>query len=324
MKKLAFIGQEYFHAMFEDDLNDLFEVKVFPFNFEMNLNDFKGLIEFQADFNVFFRGEFISNELLDLLNGIKINLSSEPFPRKINNKWHYTKDSLVRYFVFRKIRGKKFDYVFHYDKASLLLFEKDKLGISGEFLLPAATKAYAPENVPKKWDLFFFGRSSIHREKFFAYSKHKYNFLHIAHGIWGKDVVNYVSRAKINLNVHAEEEISWEPRVQAMLAMGAFVISEKINPNDYLRPGKDYVEVETPEDLNEKIEYYLKNEEEREKIAENGRKRALEYFSADRNFKDLIKKIENHELKNFKTEPRGSFLFDILNIFWLLKIKCKK
>ena len=125
-KKIAFISQpEYFRFIYEHDLDDSFEVREFPYHFGMGADQFDDLIEFNADYNVFFRGEFFPNEVLQKLQGKKIALSSEPFPRKIERKWEYTMDSIKRYLTFRNIRTKFFDYVFHYDISSKELFEKD-------------------------------------------------------------------------------------------------------------------------------------------------------------------------------------------------------
>ena len=281
MKKVAFISQpEYFRFMYENDLNDVFEVKEFPFNYDMTADQFNDLIDFNADYNVFFRGEFFPEEALEKLEGIKIALSSEPFPRKIENKWEYTLDSINRYEQFKKIKNKKFDYVFHYDISSAPLFDEDGMKISGEFFFPIARKVYVPLDREKKWDLFFSGRSTKHREDLFGRLKHHYNFLHIVHGIWGADVVEYMNQSKICINAHAEDEISWEPRMQMMLASGSFVLSEKITPNKYLRPGVDYIEYSDSADLFKKVEFYLKNENERNLIIKNAQQRTLKYFDS--------------------------------------------
>ena len=93
--------------------------------------------------------------------------------------------------------------------------------------------------------MFFIGRSTAHRERFFGALKHYKQFLHICHGVWGPALVDHMCAAKVCLNVHAENEVSWEPRMQMMLACGVFVVSERITPNPYLRPGVDYVQADS-------------------------------------------------------------------------------
>lgn len=318
MKRIAFVSQpEYFRFMYEHDLDSMFEVREFTFKFDMTKEDFKDLKAFNADYNFFFRGEFFPKEILKELKGVKIAFSSEPFPRKIGDRWEYTKDSLKRYIVFRSIRNSPFDYVFHYDVTSSLLFEKDGISISGEFVFPVATNTYKSLNSEKRWDFFFVGRATDHRDALFNSLKHRYNFLHIAHGIWGPDLVDYISKSKICLNAHAELEVSWEPRIQMMLSCGAFVMSEKITPNKYLRPGVDYVEYDGEVDLRKKSEYYLAHRSEREKIANSGRKRVLELLDSKKVFPQLITRIEKGEVQKYQSRKRGNILFDLLD--WAMK-----
>jgi glycosyltransferase involved in cell wall biosynthesis len=315
-KKISFISQpEYFRFIYENDLNDIFEVQEFPFNFDAKIDDFEKLVEFNADCNIFFRGEFFPNEILKKIKGKKIALSSEPFPRKINGKWEYTLDSLKRYFNFRKIRNKNFDYIFHYDISSKELFEKDGILISGEFTFPVATETYKKStDNNKKWDIFFIGRSTKHREDLFGPLKHKFNFLHIAHGVWGPELVEYINKSKICINAHAEEEISWEPRMQMLLSSGAFVLSEKITPNPYLKPGTDYVEFSGKYDLIEKFEYYLNRKNEREKITENAQKKIINTFDAKKRFYQLFNDLDSGKIK--KTSFKKGLLFFELILFF--------
>ncbi|MBU2578425.1 glycosyltransferase [Patescibacteria group bacterium] len=317
-KKVAFIAQpEYYRFTYENDLDELFDVMEFKFTHAMASEQFTALLDYNADFNIFFRGEFVPNDVLQRLSGITINLSSEPFPREINNHIEYTRDSLRRYNSFRMVRTKSFDYIFHYDAASLDFMQKEGLILSGEFVFPVATGVYKPSNEEEKWDIFFIGRSTTHREQFFSSLKHNFNFLHIAHGFWGEELVKYINASRICLNVHAEDEISWEPRLQMMLACGAFVISEPVTPNNYLRPGLDYIEVSSKDELFETASYYLEHEEERRKIAESGLIRVQEYLSSKKVFSNLIQDIDGDRYPKFKAET-GSLFWKIYSILWEL------
>ncbi len=314
MRKLAFISQpEFFRFIYEHDLDKYFIVKEFPFVFSMTEGDFDKLVEFDADYNIFFRGEFFPENVLKKLRGKKIALSSEPFPRKIDNHWEYSLDSVKRYLLFRNnIRMKSFDYIFHYDISSLPLFESDGLKISGEFIFPVARGLYKSKNKAKEWDIFFIGRSTEHREQLFGQLKHHCHFLHIAHGIWGQELVDYIDKSKICLNIHAEEEISWEPRVQMMLACRAFVISEKITPNRYLRPGTDYIEISDEKDLFEKVNYYLRSQRGREKIIRNTEESIDKYFDSKKVFLKFIRDIDEDKYPKFEVRGRENLIFRCL------------
>lgn len=290
--KIAFISQpEYFSFIYENDLQSLGDVKEFVFNFSMTEKDFSGLIEFDPDISFFFRGEFFPEKVLNLLRGLKVNLSSEPFPNMVEGKINYTLDSLKRYKNFRTIISKPFDYVFHYDKSSIPFIKKDGINLSGEFYFPVASSVYKKINLPKRWDFFFIGRSTAHRERFLGPLKHEYKFLHICHGVWGKELVDYVNQCKICLNIHAENEVSWEPRVQMLMATGNLVISEKITETLYLIPGQDFVEVSSPRELFEKAKYYLEHEDEKEEIALNGMNKIHAFFDSKKIFKKFIEEL---------------------------------
>ena len=309
--KIAFIGQpEYFRFTYENDLDGFANVEEFKLIYTMDSDEYQDLINFDADYNFFFRGEYVPDDVLQALNGINVDLSSEPFPRKINDQIKFTRDSMNRYCVFRQIRNKPYDYVFHYDRASLEFMQKDGLYLSGEFPLPVATNTYKPMDIGTKWDFFFIGRSTQHRELIFDSLKHHFNFLHIAHGIWGEDLVKLINQAKISLNVHAEDEISWEPRLQMLLACGAFVISEPVTPNCYFRPGIDYIELSKSDNWSETAIYYLEHPNERQKIATNGYHRTLELLESSKVFQELISDINNGKYQKFKASS-GSFFWNL-------------
>lgn len=311
--RIAFVSQpEYFKFMHEKDLDGYAEIKEFELVSMLEHRNFEDLIDFSADYNFFFRGEFLPATLLSRLAGKTIALSSEPFPRYLGNKLKYTRDSLKRYMDFRsRIRLLPFDYVFHYDEASLEFLARDGLHLSGGFPFPVATDTYVEQWVEQKWDLFFIGRSTPHRERFFGSLKHHFEFLHICHGIYGPPLIEYISQAKICLNVHAEHEISWEPRMQMLLACGAFVITEPITPNPFLRPGVDYIEASSPADMYEKVAYYLDNEEERRSIAASGKARVVELLSAKRNFPQLVDDLEQGKFPRFVVS-KPSILMELM------------
>lgn len=325
MVKIAFICQpEYFRFCFENSLKNIYDVVEVPYSFDMRYEDLCCLEEIDADFNIFFRGEFIPNELLINLRGLKINLSSEPFPRYINNKLNFSYDSFKRYFSFREIKYKNFDYVFHYDQASLSFIINDGLFLSGSFAFPVATGVYKPMEMDKTWDIFFIGRSTNHREQHFSHLKHVYNFLHIAHGVWGPSLVGYVNMSKICLNIHAENEMSWEPRLQMLLSCGAFVISEKITPNTILRPNIDYIEISSRHELREAVGYYLSHPEERKIISENGLKRVNELLDSRKIFEKLIKDLNDNFYTKFNVKNGSMKIQALINTYRIINKTIKR
>lgn len=307
--KIAFISQpEYYRFMYENCLSKDFITKEFRLVEVIKNPNATELIEFDAHINIFFRGELLPNDILESLSGLKINLSSEPFPCMIENHPQYSWDLLRRYLEFRHIRTKPFDYIFHIDKHSLPFMEKDGLHLSGEFIYPVALDVYRPILQQKNWDLFFIGRSTRHRERFFGSLKNHYNFLHIAHGMWGQELVEYINASKICLNIHAEKDHFWEPRMQMMLACGAFVISEPIPANEILQPGIHYIEVSSSCELSEAVEYFLRHKQEREAISQSGYQQVCEKLDSITVFNNFISDIQ---ADNYEKYQAGSS-----NITW--------
>lgn len=318
MKKIAFVSQpEYFRFMYENDLEHLFIIREFLFNFGMVETDFDNLVKFNPDLVFFFRGEYFPEAVLRKLRGKKVALSSEPFPRFIDGKWRLTKDSLRRFSEFYSIKKKAFDYVFHYDVSSKKLLDSTGFGLSGFFSFPVATNVYKPnESKDYVWDIFFIGKSSEHRESFFGQLKNRYKFLHIAHGIWGPDLLTYVHKSRICLNVHASSEISWEPRMQMLLASGACVVSEPITPNAYIKPNIHFFECKTPGEMFDTVRSVLDNDALRQEKIANGLKTVRKNFVAEEKFVQLIKSIEEGGVKRFSPKPS---IFDrAWNLVWTL------
>jgi hypothetical protein len=310
--KIAFVSQpEYFRFIYENELDTFAEVSEFKYELGKKKSDYQDLIDFEADYNFIFRAETIPSELIAELKGIRVALSSEIFPKFIGNKPVITIDSLTRYLAFRAIRKKSFDYVYHYDESSIPFMKWDGLHVSGPFPFPVATSVYTPEQRKKHWDIFFIGRSTRYREMFLGPLKHKYNFLHICHGFWGKPLVEHITRSSISLNIHAEDEISWEPRMQMMMACGAFMISQKISPNKFLRSGVDYIEISNPRQLFEAVAYYLNHPSERDKIAKSGQERVRSMLDSNAVFRKLIEEIEGRKHHQYRYD-QGSYLLDLL------------
>jgi hypothetical protein len=259
-----------------------------------NANDFQNIIRFKADINVIFRGEFVPASVLNSLQGIKVAISTEPFPKVIDKKFDYTLDSIRRFKYFLTIFEKNFDYVFHYDQSSEFFLRGQGIELSGYFALPIAHQTYKPPlNFVPKWDICFIGRSTTHREEFLLPIKSQFKVIHIAHGICGTELLDYINYSKINLNLHAEPELSWEPRVQLLLACGALVISENISPNDHLIPGKHFLEVKNKDELLPLCDQVLQKYHHYDDIKKDGVRQVHKTLCSYTNFNLLIENILN-------------------------------
>lgn len=99
--------------------------------------------------------------------------------------------------------------------------------------------------------------------------------------------------AAINLNISLKTIRTGIPlRVFDILGCGGFLITNyQEELFDFFEPGVDLVVYEDLKDLVLKVDYYLRHEEERKAIAENGRKKAKESCS----FISRLEKIFNQE-----------------------------
>lgn len=92
------------------------------------------------------------------------------------------------------------------------------------------------------------------------------------------DTAPYIFRhSKINLNISLRSIKSGVPlRVFDILGAGGFLISNYQNDfHDVLVPGQDCILYDSDKDLLEKVNYYLRNEEERLEIARNGHEKII-------------------------------------------------
>ncbi len=291
--RVAIVSQpEYFRCHYEDELSSEYDFADFDMRWSGKPDDFRALLEFAPDITFVFRGELLPRETLQRLTGTKVAFSSEPFPKFYNDQFHYTSDSLARFEFFSSIRDLPYDYVFHYDAASEIFLRNQGFFLSGYTPFPIARSVYRPVNSSIKWDIFFIGRSTEHRERFLGPLKRDFKFLHIAHGVQGAELVSYICSSKININLHAEAELSWEPRLQMLLACGALALSEPIPANASLRPGCEFIEVHNPDDCYAACVSALNEPDRFDAFRKAGLQAITELFCAKRFFRKLISELK--------------------------------
>ncbi len=81
-----------------------------------------------------------------------------------------------------------------------------------------------------------------------------------------------IKGAKINLNITLRSIVSGIPlRAMDIMGCGGFLLTNfQADFLEFFVPGEDYDYFESPEDLKEKVAYYLSHEEKRKEIAHNG------------------------------------------------------
>ena len=143
--------------------------------------------------------------------------------------------------------------------------------------------AVAKAGGKRGWRLLFAG--PFYEKRYFwkpLYLKVKYGALcrYVQCGeLSSQEVAEFYRRSKICLNIQGNEGDNLNPRTFEIMATGAFELISR--HKDYLgliEPGRDLVDFGTPEELVEKISYYLEHEKERKAIAANGYRQVKDKF----------------------------------------------
>lgn len=144
--------------------------------------------------------------------------------------------------------------------------------------------------ITKEWDVCTamteYGRR---RKNIMALSISPYRF-HNGYGLWGEEYSRFLQSGKMVFNQSNHKELT--RRVFEALGSGCFLITDRIPESTGLyqlfTPGRDLIVFWNRWDLFRKIRYYLRHPEERERIAENGYRKAISGHSAHQRAKQIL------------------------------------
>lgn len=165
-------------------------------------------------------------------------------------------------------------------------------------------------NTPYQWDVVFIG--SFEQERFdiirqlasagvhvcvFGNGWHKIDAIKVPptlkierRPVYDNEFVHVLHQSRIALNFfrRANDDVITARAVE-IPATGTFMLSERTDEvQKYFEEGKEAEYFDSPSELIEKVKYYLQHDEERERIARNGRKRCeLSGYS----YKERMKKV---------------------------------
>lgn len=108
------------------------------------------------------------------------------------------------------------------------------------------------------------------------------------------DMAPYVFKStKINLNITLRSIKSGIPlRAFDILGAGGFLLTNyQADFDDCYVNGEDYVSFESPEDMMDKISYYLEHDEERTELAQNGFQRTVRLHTYTMRVQEIIEII---------------------------------
>jgi len=136
------------------------------------------------------------------------------------------------------------------------------------------------ENIEYKHDATFIGNMSPHTGTHSDRLKYKneVEFTHLE-GVYGKEHNKVVNESKINLNFAHTSTAGASVRVFKILASGGFLLTTPWEGMEELfTVGKDLDTFESPQELREKIDFYLNNEQKRDEIRLNGHKTVQKFM----------------------------------------------
>ena len=234
IKHIAFVMQpEYFQCTVPRSLPG-YKIHEIHINFEpsdpsryfpcLELNEKQ-----KIDYWVFFRGEFVPEQVLTELEGKKINISTEPIGREDIRKMYFGQN---QYFFLEHF--KYFDYFTHYDPTEIPELKAQGFKIDSCFPLPVDTETYKIEKRKKEWDCVFLGRATQRRQLLLGSLKKDFNFLHIDSGCWGKEAVRAYNMSKIGVNLHVGKFPQFQHRVMNMMACGLPILSDELSNTGWI------------------------------------------------------------------------------------------
>lgn len=127
--------------------------------------------------------------------------------------------------------------------------------------------------VDKKFDVIFYGAITPRRYRIIEKIANETKLsMHVpAHFLWGKDKHMTLKSAKVVLNVHMNELKAFEkPRIVVDgLSNKNFILTETIDHLEGFTPRKHFA-MASYDSLIEELAYWVQNDEERDKIIQNG------------------------------------------------------
>ena len=152
----------------------------------------------------------------------------------------HTEDKIHPYYkkllpMLQNIYQKSFLY-FDYNIQNIVLL-RQKLGIIPKLLkIPFTLENNSItkyQTTKKEYDIVFIGLLNHRRRKILNYLKRYFSVGIPSHGVYEKELVDFVCKGKILLNIHFYDNAILErPRLNEMIPIGIPIVSEKPNPRD--------------------------------------------------------------------------------------------
>lgn len=287
--RLAFVGQrEYFHYTSLEEPADGVEPRFLHFSPDGDPGPLLAGIEaFDPDVVFVWRPELIPAGLFEDVRAITVGYLTEPLPRP-NGVEHA--DLTTRLETLRRADPRNFDRVVSFDPCVVPTVDPI-LPVWRSFPIPVTDRYYAPVREPAaRPRVLFTGRSTAHREAFLGPVKKDFDAVHLAHGVTDDELLPFLAKADVGMNLHNEPYPTFENRVPAYLAAGLLVITETLSPHHGLLPGRDLLEVRRPWEPWELLRTWERTPQAFHAVRLQGR-RAAERFRASRVYPRFVRDL---------------------------------
>tara|TARA_B100000886_G_scaffold331859_2_gene283882 strand:- start:13107 stop:14243 length:1137 start_codon:yes stop_codon:yes gene_type:complete len=256
-------------------------------------------------------------------------------------------DDLALFDVYSKYYGKLYDINI---TNTLEIHKKFKeLGCNSFiFASPANNNFNEEEQIEEKYDVTFMGLIRNERKNLIEYIKNNkinlslFGDKNYSKVLSQKDYFKTIKNSKINLNFcslsHNLDEVFFDKkklqklknmtgRIFEILSCKSFLLTE-YNPTleYFFSPGKDLEVFKSKEELVDKINFYLVNDNLRNKIAEQGYKTFMQKYEFSTYMPHFIKQIDSFKSKNIQIkklacprEVKKFFTQKYISIYSLLR-----
>ena len=290
--RLAFVGQrEYFHYTSLEAPAGGVEPRFLDFRPDGDPTPLLAAIEaFDPDVVFVWRPELVPHGAFAGVRAITVGYLTEPLPREGSTDPH--PDLTIRLENLHKADPRNFDRIVSFDPCVVPTVEPF-LRVWRCFPIPVTDRYFAPvpDTPSPRPRILFTGRSTAHREAFLGPVKKDFDTVHLAHGVTDEELVPFLRKADVGMNLHNEPYPTFENRVPAYLAAGLLVVTETLSPHHGLVPGRDLLEVRRPWEPWQLMETWSRTPYAFHAVRLQGR-RAAERFRASRVFprfaRDLI------------------------------------
>ena len=107
-----------------------------------------------------------------------------------------------------------------------------------------------------------------------------------------EDLIKIYNQSKISINISfasKDNKIQIKGRDFEAPGCGSLLLTKDTDEiGKYFIPGKEIITYQDTDDAAEKIKYYLKNDDEREKIAKNGYEKAIKEHKIEKRFLEMF------------------------------------